>query len=209
MAHVQPFQDHREEYEDWFIRNRFAYLAELEAVRRHLPRKGQGLEVGVGTGLFAGPLGIRHGVEPSSRMRILARSRNIQVVEGVAEDLPYRDRTFDFSLLVTTICFLDDARRGLREARRVVRSGGRVIVGFVDRESPLGKRYLRHQEESPFYRLATFYSTWEVRELMEGVGLRDFRFTQTIFGPLEEVREGEAVRDGYGQGSFVVLSGVV
>lgn len=209
MPRIQPFQDHRQEYEDWFVANRYAYWAELEAVRRHLPRDGNGLEIGVGTGLFAGPLGIRHGVEPSSRMRTLARSRNIHVVAGVGEALPYQDQAFDFALMVTTICFLDDPSGGLREARRVVRPAGRVIVGFVDRQSPLGKKYLQHKEESPFYRLATFYSTREVWELMKEAGLRDFRITQTIFRPLEDIKEGEEIRQGYGQGSFVVLSGVV
>jgi len=207
VPRIQPFESHLEEYEDWFVKNRYAYRAELEAVRRHLPKEGDGLEVGVGSGLFAGPLGIRTGVEPSARMRAIARSRGLEVVEGVAEDLPFTDRTFDFALLVTTICFLDDVRQGLGEAKRVVRPGGRVVVGFVDRESPLGRVYLRHQEESVFYRHATFYSTQEVRDLMEEVGLDALRATQTIFVPLEEVGREEEIREGSGDGSFVVLSG--
>ncbi|MFO8174589.1 MAG: class I SAM-dependent methyltransferase [Longimicrobiales bacterium] len=207
MARIQPFQEHLEAYEDWFVKNRLAYRAELAAVRRHLPEKGRGLEIGVGTGLFAGPLGIRYGVEPSSRMRAVARSRNIQVVDGVAEALPFHDQTFDFTLMVTTICFLDDAEKGLGEARRVVRPGGRVITGFVDRESPLGRLYLEHQEESRFYRRASFYSTREILALMEKVGLADFRATQTIFKPLADITEEEVVKEGTGQGSFVVLSG--
>lgn len=207
MPRIQPFQEHLEAYEDWFVKNRLAYRAELAAVRRHLPEKGRGLEIGVGTGLFAGPLGIRYGVEPSSRMRAVARSRNIQVVDGVAEALPFHDHTFDFTLMVTTICFLDDAEKGLGEARRVVRPGGRVITGFVDRESPLGRLYLKHQKESRFYRRASFYSTREILALMEKVGLADFRATQTLFKPLADITEEEFVKEGTGQGSFVVLSG--
>jgi hypothetical protein len=82
-----------------------------------------------------------------------------------------------------------------------------VVVGFVDRQSPLGRIYLRHQEESVFYRHATFYSTQEVRDLMEEVGLDGLRATQTIFGPLEGVGRKEKIREGTGEGSFVVLSG--
>lgn len=208
MPRIQPFQEHLDAYEDWFVKNRYAYEAELEAVRRHLPGKGRGLEIGVGTGLFAAPLGIRYGVEPSARMRAMAFSRNIQVVDGVAEELPFQDHAFDFTLMVTTICFLDDVEKGLGEARRVVRPGGRVVVGFVDRESPLGRLYLQHQEESVFYRQASFYSTREILSLMKKVGLTAFRATQTIFGPLKDITEEEAVREGTGQGSFVVLSGL-
>lgn len=208
MARIQPFQEHLQAYEDWFVEHRFVYNAELKALRHHLPDSGKGLEIGVGTGLFAGPLGIRTGVEPSPRMGARARSRNIRVVEGVAEDLPFPDDAFDFALMVTTICFLDDTRKGLEEARRVTRPGGRVIVGFVDRESPVGRLYLLHQEKNVFYRHATFYSVQEIRALMEAVGLGRIQATQTIFGPLEKVDEGEEVRDGSGEGSFVVLSGV-
>ncbi len=208
MARIQPFQEHLQASEDWFVEHRFVYNAEVKAIRRHLPDAGKGVEIGVGTGLFAGPLGIRTGVEPSPRMGARARSRNIRVVEGVAEDLPFPDDAFDFALMVTTICFLDDTRKGLEEARRVTRPGGRVIVGFVDRESPVGRLYLLHQEKNVFYRHATFYSVQEIRALMEAVGLGRIQATQTIFGPLEKVDEGEEVRDGSGEGSFVVLSGV-
>jgi len=209
VPRTRPFDRHLDEYENWFVRNRLAYLAELEAIRRHIPEGARGLEIGVGSGLFAAPLGIREGVEPSRTMREKARSRDIQVLAGVGEDLPFPDGTFDFTLMVTTICFLDNVESGFLEARRVVKSGGRVIVGFVDRESPLGKLYLSHQEESLFYREATFFSAPEVVSLMERVGLMDIRATQTLFAPLEEVGEGEEVREGHGQGSFVVLSGKV
>jgi SAM-dependent methyltransferase len=207
VARIQPFQEHLEAYEDWFVEHRFVYNAELKAIRQHLPDSGQGLEIGVGTGLFAGPLGVRTGVEPSPRMGARARSRNIKVVEGVAEDLPFPDDAFDFSLMVTTICFLDDPRKGLEEARRVTRPGGRVIVGFVDRESPVGRLYLLHQQKNVFYRHATFYSVREIKALMEAVGLDRIKATQTLFSALDEIDESEEVREGSGEGSFVVLSG--
>jgi SAM-dependent methyltransferase len=207
MPRIRPFEEHLDEYENWFVENRLAYESELEAVRAHLPEGGRGLEIGVGSGLFAQPLGIGHGVEPSPRMRSAAAGRGIQVVEGVAEDLPFDDGAFDFALMVTTICFVDDARTALEEARRVVRPGGRVVVGLVDRDSPVGRSYQEHQEESVFYRDATFFTTEEVLSLMETVGLVSFRITQTLFHPLDQITAVEEFREGYGQGSFVVLSG--
>ncbi len=208
MAITGPFQENLEAYEAWFVRNRFVYKAEVAAVRRHLPATGTGLEIGVGTGLFSLPLGISYGVDPSPRMGALATGRGVRVVRGVGERLPFPDQTFDFSLMVTTICFLDEPASGIREARRVVRPGGRVIVGFVDRESPVGKVYLAHQAESVFYRQATFFSTGEVMRLMTSVGLGPLRSTQTVFALLGEIGEDEEVKEGHGEGSFVVLSGV-
>ena len=136
----------------------------------------------------------------------MAAARGVEVLDGVAEELPYQDDAFDFALMVTTICFLDDVEKSLREARRVVRPGGRVVVALVDKESPIGRLYQENQEQNVFYRHATFYTTDEVRSLMEEAGLRDFRFSQTIFRMLEELTEPEEVREGYGDGSFVVVS---
>src|SRR6202011_4339241 len=64
--------------------------SELRAVRGLLPKDGVGMEIGVGSGRFAAPLGIRYGVDPSVKMRTLAQARGIEAVEGVAEKLPYR-----------------------------------------------------------------------------------------------------------------------
>lgn len=70
---VESFEHYLEKYEDWFERHRFAYEAELHAVRLLLPHRGTGLEIGVETGRFAVPLGIRIGVEPAKAMRTVAK----------------------------------------------------------------------------------------------------------------------------------------
>lgn len=139
------------------------YDAELEAVRQLVPAPGaEGMEVGVGSGKFAAPLGIKIGVEPSEKMATKARKQGITVYPGVAEDLPFSDGRFDFVLTVTTICFVDDVIKSFREAFRVLRPGGSIIVGFVDRESKLGRQYADRRDWSKFYREATFFSTREV-----------------------------------------------
>lgn len=199
---IKPFEEHYSRYERWFEEHRYAYLSELEAVIRLIP-EGNGMEVGVGSGRFAGPLGIKIGVEPSSRMAEIARRRGIEVINGVAEDLPFEDDVFDFVLMVTTICFLDDVEEALREAHRVLKRGGSIIIGFIDRESPIGKEYLKHKEENVFYREATFYSVKDVLSLLKG-----FRYVsalQTIFRSLNSIDFMEPVVDGYGKGSFVVI----
>ncbi len=208
MPNIEPFEEHSQRYEDWFEKHPFAYRAELEAVRKLLPDQGEGFEIGVGSGRFAEPLGIRFGIEPSKKMSEIARSRGITTVEGIAEQLPLRTSLFDFALMVTTICFLDDAQAATSEASRVLKPKGSLIIGFVDRESLVGRIYQKHKEENVFYRPARFFSVSEVIRLLEETGFTDFKFTQTIFRPLPEIHQPEPVKEGHGEGSFVVIRGV-
>jgi SAM-dependent methyltransferase len=156
MPKIEPFEKHSREYEAWFSDNRFAYESELQAVRTQLPNKGDGIEVGVGSARFAAPLGIHLGVEPSGKMRGLARAQGITVIDAAAEMLPFLDRRFDYVLMVTTMCFFDDAEKALREAHRVMKPNGQLIIGFVDRDSPVGRMYENRKDESLFYKTAKF-----------------------------------------------------
>ena len=208
MAKIEPFEKHKFKYEEWFEKNEFAYKSELQAVRYLLPKKGTGVEIGVGTGRFAEPLGIRVGVEPSKAMRKVAQKRGIEVIDGVAEALPFEDCLFDFALMVTTICFVDDIEASFKEAFRVIKPAGFFINGFVDRKSPLGRFYQKHRAKNVFYNIATFYSVDDVIPYMKKAGFRNLTFTQTIFHTLDEIKEVEAMKEGYGEGSFVVVSGM-
>lgn len=208
MPRTEPFDRYASRYEDWFERNQFAYESELRAIREQLPKSGNGIEIGVGSGRFAVPLGIKIGVEPSRKMRENAQKKGIEVIDGVSEKLPFDDSQFDFALMVTTICFVDDIESSLKEAYRVLKLGGSLIIGFVDRESLIGKLYQRYKEKSVFYRIATFYSVDEVIYYLKKAGFKDFNFTQTIFHDLAEIRDIEPIKEGYGEGSFVVIRAI-
>ncbi len=205
MARVDAFDKHFRKYEQWFSDNYYVYLSELRAVGHMLPAAGEGLEVGVGSGRFAEPFGIRFGLEPSRAMRRLAESRGIEVCDGVAEDLPFADERFDFVLMVTTICFVDDAGRCFREVRRVLKDGGVFVVGFVDKDSPLGRVYQKHKEGSPFYREATFYSARQVLSFLRGGGFDQPQVIQTVFGQLGDIDTVQDFKSGCGEGGFVVI----
>lgn len=202
MPKTTPFDTHCEAYDDWFEKNRDVYEVELEAVRRLLPPKGaQGVEIGVGTGNFAVPLGVRMGVEPSETIARKARQRGLTVYSGVAEDLPFSDSAFDFVLMVTVICFFDDVARSFTEAFRVLKTGGCIIVAFLDRGSELGSRYHEKRAESRFYRDATFFSAPEVLRFLEEAGFGQTEIRQALI-PGEPL---ETIRNGFGAGAFVVI----
>jgi len=89
LPKISPFEKYSDAYDDWFRKNADTYAAELALIRRLLPPPGAfGMEVGAGSGKFAGPIGIRIGVEPSGEMAKKAVNQGIQVVRGVAEYLP-------------------------------------------------------------------------------------------------------------------------
>ncbi len=63
-----PFDAEHGRYEAWFEHHPLAYHSELLAVRAVLPWQGRGIEIGVGSGRFAGPLGVGLGIDPSGPM---------------------------------------------------------------------------------------------------------------------------------------------
>jgi SAM-dependent methyltransferase len=204
-AGVAPFVRHHARYDDWFERHRAAYLSELLAVRALLPRSGRGLEIGVGTGRFAAPLGVEFGIDPAAGMLAYARARGVRVACAVAEALPFAHAAFDYALVVTTICFVDDVTAMLAEAHRVLKPGAELVIGFIDRTSGLGRHYLAHQAENVFYRDAKFYSADEVERLLRDTGFTGPIWAQTLSKPLAEIREIEPLRADRGQGAFVVV----
>jgi len=208
MARIEPFEKHPLQYEQWFDKHKFAYESELQAIRKLLPQGGNGLEIGVGSGRFAVPLGIKLGIEPSSKMMQIALRRGIEVIGGVAESLPFRNLQFDFALMVTTICFLDNVEVAFNEAYRILKPDGCLIIGFIDKDSPVGQLYQQHKYESVFYKIATFYSVDEVVSCLKKAKFNGFDFSQTIFHNLAEMEGIELVREGYGEGSFVVVRAV-
>ncbi|HEB83788.1 MAG TPA: class I SAM-dependent methyltransferase [Bacteroidetes bacterium] len=178
------------------------------ALRKLMPKTGKGLEIGVGTGRFAKPLGLRLGVEPSQTMSAYAQRRGVKVILGTGENLPVNTNSFDFVLIVTTICFFDDTAMAVREAARVVHPGGYVIIGMVNKISPLGRYYLKHKNDNVFYSEAKFYSVEEVVAILTQVGFRQFSMAQTIFNRLDRIKAVEPVIEGYDKGSFVVIKGL-
>ncbi len=215
MAITQPFDEYSEQYEQWFVHYRWVYDTEVEAIRGVLPSTGtdgrtspSGLEIGAGSGLFASRLGITNGLEPSGAMIAKARERGLDMKEGVAENLPYPDESFDYTLMVTAICFLDDLERAVSEIRRVLKPGGSAVFGFVDKDSPLGRLYREHKDENVFYARATFRSASEIMTVLRRAGFKTENVRQTVFGSLEEIDSVQPAIEGHGRGGFVVIQAV-
>jgi len=98
---------------------------------------GRVLEIGAGTGLniphYNGSIESLVLTEPQAPMvRRLQRAANeqlpdAQVLRAPAEDLPFEDDSFDTVVTTLVLCGVDDQPRAVREARRVLRLGGRLL----------------------------------------------------------------------------------
>lgn len=190
-------------YDSWFDRHSYLFSNELDALKKVLPSASRGIEIGTGTGRFAVALGITTGVEPSAAMAKIAMARGITVIHANAEALPFHNQSFDFALMVTTDCFLRNISKSFEEAYRVTKDHGRIIIGLIDKNSELGKRYEAQKSCNPWYQDAQFHSVDEITGLLQQAGFTRFEYWQTLCTGKEEKEEPQP---GYGKGSFVVIS---
>jgi len=165
------FEEFAEEYDRWFEEHRAEYHAELTRVRHLLPCPDpRAIEVGVGSGRFATPLGIKLGLEPSLALARMARRRGIEVIRGRGESIPIRDGACSLVLMVTVICFLDDPVTVFLEVSRILAPQGTFVIGFIEREGGIARKYLHEEGKHRFLSRARFYSSDEVQDLLERTG---------------------------------------
>jgi len=167
-AKHRVFEERAEEYDRWYEEHRSEYHAELAHLRCVLPViDTSAIEVGVGSGRFAVPLGIPLGIEPSHALGRMARQRGIEVIRGRAECIPIKNGSCSSILLVTVICYLDDPVLAFRELHRILVPQGFLVIGFIEREGIIVHKFLHEREKHRFLSHARFYSLPEVQELLE------------------------------------------
>lgn len=196
-----PFEQHAEKYDAWFDSERGRGIFDLETgcIKRLLEGTPQPwLEIGVGTGRFAEALGVREGIDPSRSVLKYASKRGIKTNVGTAEKLPYGDSVFGLTLMVVTICFLEDPVKALTECRRVLKKDGFVVLGLVPKDVPWGVVYAKKGAEGhPFYSCARFYTTDEVIKMAEEAGFGFDRAVSCLFeDPDRHVKEYASPREG-------------
>jgi len=170
-----PFDQHAIAYDAWFDSPEGAamFAIELACLQRETGSiAGQWLEVGIGSGRFAEALGIGTGVDPSPQMVRLARARGIESCVGCAEALPFDNAFYDGVVMLFALCFLSNPLQAMREAHRILKQEGRLVIGFIPADSSWG--LVHHMKGSAghiFYAAATFFTQAEVIAIANNAGL--------------------------------------
>jgi len=206
------FDELASDYDAWFEKDgKLIFETEVRAFQEILPLlPGPWLEIGVGSGRFARALGIETGIDPSIKLLNIARSRGITTIQGRGEEELFKEESFGTAFLIVTLCFVDSPKAVLREAHRILKPGGKVVLGLVLKESPWGEFYeQKKQEGHRFYRYATSYKCDEVIKLLVQAGFSVEKVISTLFQEPGRVSHMETPREGYspGAGFTIIIAG--
>lgn len=161
------------QYDSWYENPKNRFIADLEdqlLLRFLQPLRGERvLDVGCGTGrhlLMFSEMGLDiTGVDASPHMLGIAQKKlghRAELQEGLADDLPFEDNSFDIATLITTLEFVDDVQKALQEACRVAED--RIFLGVLNRYSFKGvERRLKGIFSETIYNRAKFFSVWEIK----------------------------------------------
>ena len=139
------------------------------------------LDVGCGDGALAVELERRGatvtGIDSLPQMidaaRRRARAHGVDATFEVAtaQDMPFAPDAFDSVVAVTALCFIKDAAPVLGEVGRVLRPGGRVVIGELGKWNTWATgRRLRAWFGHPVWRRAHFRTAHELRHLASELG---------------------------------------
>lgn len=185
MADEALFDSKADTYDSWYMTPLGSYEDELEnaLIFKHAGNV-QGktvLDVGCGTGLYS--IRLSEGgadvtaVDISSKMIDIARHKAQDRGQYIWYDqadmakLPYENRTFDMVVSVTALEFAADPLLALMEMARVLRPGGKLIVGVLNSDSPWADTRREHaKREESIYGSLRFFSSSDLRSLIHRTG---------------------------------------
>jgi len=138
------------------------------------------LEVGCGTGFTTQEIARRVGeqnvvavdITPEQMFKAVGRFRGANFVLGDAENLPFKDRTFDAAISAGSIEYWPNPQRGIEEMVRVTKKGGKVVILAPRKPDNF---IVRKFAES----IMLFPSTQQCVSWFLKAGLKDIRFVET------------------------------
>lgn len=152
------------------------------------------LDIGCGDGRLAIQMaraGARVvGIDPDAAMLRAAGDEakavgvSLDLIDGRIEALPLAAERFDVITAVTVLCFVRDETLAWREMARVLRPGGRLVIGELGRWSLwAARRRIRGWLGSRLWRHAAFHSATDLRRAAEGAGLVVEEVRGAVFHP--------------------------
>jgi 2-polyprenyl-3-methyl-5-hydroxy-6-metoxy-1,4-benzoquinol methylase len=152
------------------------------------------LDAGCGDGALVAVAAVKGaevtGVDSDPSMLLAAQKRTANTgvkatfLEGRLERLPFPDASFDIVASITVLCFVPDAAGAFREMARVLRPGGRLVLGELGRWSLwAAQRRVRGWLGSPTWKAGRFRTSRELRTLAEQAGLTVTALRGAVYYP--------------------------
>lgn len=169
-----------EEYDNWYETEKGAFVDEVEtalAFELFQPEPGERvLDAGCGTGNFSLKLARKGcqvvGIDISGSILKLAREKvsqtnlKVEFYQQNLLDLDFAGESFDSAFSMAAFEFIKDYERAFRQIKRVVKPGGRILIGTITRESSWGRLYRRQgEQEDSVFRHAHFKNPEDLNRL--------------------------------------------
>ncbi len=220
------------DYDEWFADNLPLLESEVRVIAHVWPDPAPEcvLSIGCGTGLFETILkrdfgiAITYGIEPAEMMAEIARTRDMNVITGTAEDADFGTETFDMLMFNGSSSYIKDLSVIYEKAFKALRPGGYLLAIDVPRESGFGTLYClaaqlgtwdhplmegvkpRSPYPMPFVLSANWHTTTEQFAAMESAGFTIERTGQTLTThPRNAGKTVELPRDGHCSGDYVAI----
>lgn len=181
MIAIALFDNSAKTYDDWCETEIGAFVDQIEkGLMKEVaqPQKGEkALDLGCGTGIYSYwlyDLGLEViGIDISKNMLDVAKKKKhankIKFVHGDIRNLPFADETFELVISNIVLEFTQNPQEIVKEAFRVVKKGGRLVIGFIGRDSAWGRMYEEKgkRDQRSVFSQAQFFSIDEIKKLYE------------------------------------------
>lgn len=157
-----------------------------------LKRPETALDLGCGTGIYSIELakrgmdvtGVDDSEEMLNRAKIKAEAEGVRIrfMKADALALPFPDASFDLALSVSALCFMKDPQGAIIEMRRVLKPGGKIVIGSLNRWSPWA--FLRRVNglfRETIYSRASFTTPRELESALARAGFEGVRVKACLF----------------------------
>jgi ubiquinone/menaquinone biosynthesis C-methylase UbiE len=211
------FDKYARNYDLWYEEpfGKSAFKLELDCINKILNYTNKSifsyksLEIGVGSGRFAQDLKITYGIDTSIELLKLAKKKGVLGILGKAENLPFKNSSFDLVLIVVSICFFENPELALKQVWRILKEDGNLVIGLILSESLWAKFYKEKAKKGhPIYSNAHFYSYSELNSMLIKNNFKIEKIYSTLFENPQDQKpiENRAIKEGfYKEGGFFCI----
>ena len=204
----KAFDNFAKEYDMWYQEYKEILESECKLIKS-LDLKVFGIDIGIGTGIFASYSNVSIGIDPAINMLKIAKNRGIEVIRASGEFIPFKEKIFDFAIMIATLCFLERPREVLKEIHRILKDNGLLVVCILPRDSKWGELYEKKKSEGhKLYKFAHFYTVNEACSLITEMGFKVVMIRSTLRQPPGKSFYVEEPEDGFQGHGFSCIKAI-